>query len=66
MFVWPTLTTPLLQCFCSLSADASSVRGQSHGVAVVTPLPLSVAVGPPGPVLRVPSLGPVLVGAKVT
>lgn len=39
--------------------------GGVGGVGVVTPLPVSVAVGPPGPVLRVPSLGPVLVGVKV-
>jgi hypothetical protein len=36
------------------------------GVGVVTPLPVSGIIGPPGPVLRVPFLGPVLVGLKVT
>ena len=43
-----------------------SSTGQSHGVGVVTPLPVSAIVGPPGPVLRVPCLRPVPVGAKVT
>ena len=37
-----------------------------EGVGVVTPLPTSAAVGPPVPVLRVPCLGPVPVGVKVT
>ncbi len=50
--------------FCFLGPESST--GQSHGVGVVTPLPVSATVGPPGPVLRVPCLGPVPVGAKVT
>ena len=50
--------------FCFLGPESST--GQSHGVGVVTPLPVSATVGPPGPVLSVPCLGPVPVGAKVT
>ena len=43
-----------------------SSSGRAGGVAVVTPFPVSLTVGPPGPVLRVLPFGPVLVGAKVT
>src|SRR5829696_7447762 len=39
--------------------------GGVGGVGVVTPTPVSVAVGPSGPVLRMPCLGPALVGVKV-
>ena len=60
------LTTPLLPSSSQRPAFASSLRGRTGGVRVVTPSPVSIAVGPPGPVLRVPSLGPVLVGVKVT
>jgi hypothetical protein len=41
-------------------------RRRAGGVGKVTPLPESAAVGPPLPVLRVPGMGPVLVGVKVT
>jgi hypothetical protein len=59
------------RCFFALSrrdsggGAADPAVGGVGGVGVVTPVPVSDAVGPPVPVLSVPVLGPVLVGVKV-